>query len=165
MVMMMMLMVVMMMMMMGGGDKDEDHDVIARSSSGVPQASDSNKDEQTAQQFEYDDKGNSEIRDADDNNENTLMRIIGASSTWYGDSMQRKINREWNTGVKWAYEKLKRYGRDVQYHVHEMYSPPRNNDVVKAMQMIPGMSLDLTCNDPDDNQPWDFNNQDKAYES
>ena len=48
--------------------------------------------------------------------------------------------------------------------VSEVFSPPR---VTKALsrfpgaQLLPGFALDLTCNDVDDNQPWDFDRKDK----
>ena len=33
--------------------------------------------------------------------------------------------------------------------------------MVERMGLIPGMSLDLTTNDPEDNMPWDFNKKEK----
>ena len=33
--------------------------------------------------------------------------------------------------------------------------------MVERMGLIPGLSLDLTTCDPEDNMPWDFNKQDK----
>ena len=43
--------------------------------------------------------------------------------------------------------------------VSEVYSPPRVNKLLStlpSMDLAPGFSLDLTCNDPLDDQPWDF---------
>ena len=42
-------------------------------------------------------------------------------------------------------------------HVTEVYSPPRVTAWAEKMRMVPGLALDLTCVDPDDGQPWDFN--------
>ena len=42
------------------------------------------------------------------------------------------------------------------------YPPDRVNALLRKWDMIPGMSLDLTTNDPDDGRPWDFNDPDKA---
>ena len=43
--------------------------------------------------------------------------------------------------------------------VSEMYSPPRVTRAISSMpgcDLIPGFALDLTCLDPDDGMPWDF---------
>ena len=53
-------------------------------------------------------------------------------------------------------ERNKAYNRIVS----EIYSPPRVARMVESMpelKLIPGMALDFTCIDPDDNLPWDFN--------
>ncbi len=48
--------------------------------------------------------------------------------------------------------------------VSEVFSPPR---ITKALsrfpgaQLVPGFALDLTCVDPDDQQPWDFDRREK----
>ena len=52
-------------------------------------------------------------------------------------------------------ERSKAYNRIVS----EIYSPPRVTRMVESMpelKLIPGMALDLTCVDPDDGTPWDF---------
>ena len=49
----------------------------------------------------------------------------------------------------------------IKAHVHELYSPPRVNSMVERMQLVPGLSLDLTTTDPEDNRPWDFYCEDK----
>ena len=57
-------------------------------------------------------------------------------------------------------ERNKAYNRIVS----EIYSPPRVARMVESMpelKLIPGMALDLTCIDPDDNVPWDFNAKEK----
>ena len=43
----------------------------------------------------------------------------------------------------------------------EVYSPVRVNGMASRLGMVPGLSLDLTTNDPDDGQPWDFSRKDK----
>ena len=43
--------------------------------------------------------------------------------------------------------------------VSEIYSPPRVTKAISTMpgcDLIPGFALDLTCLDPDDGMPWDF---------
>ena len=43
--------------------------------------------------------------------------------------------------------------------VSEIYSPPRVTKAISTMpgcDLIPGFALDLTCVDPDDGMPWDF---------
>ena len=36
--------------------------------------------------------------------------------------------------------------------------------MIDKLGLIPGFSLDLSVNDPEDNEPWDFNRQDKTRE-
>ena len=48
-------------------------------------------------------------------------------------------------------------GEDLASHVSEIYSPPRVTGLAKGLGLVPGMVLDLTVNDPDDDMPWDFN--------
>ena len=48
--------------------------------------------------------------------------------------------------------------------VSEVYSPPRVTRAISAMPscgLVPGFALDLTCSDPDDGEPWDFDRSDK----
>lgn len=43
--------------------------------------------------------------------------------------------------------------------VSEIYSPPRVTRMLSSMpghELVPGLALDVTCNDPDDGKPWDF---------
>ena len=49
-------------------------------------------------------------------------------------------------------------------HVSEIYSPPRVTTVAQKMRLIPGLALDLTVNDPADDKPWDFNDEDEVEE-
>ncbi len=44
----------------------------------------------------------------------------------------------------------------------EAYSSIRVNGMARRLGMIPGFSLDLTTNDPDDSKPWDFNSKGKG---
>lgn len=44
--------------------------------------------------------------------------------------------------------------------IHEIYSPKRVNAIAELMELIPGMSFDLTTNDVD-GKPWDFNIEEK----
>ena len=57
--------------------------------------------------------------------------------------------------------KLKAYGKTVQSHVMEAYSPSRACSIAERMCMIPGLSMDLTTVDPKDGKPWEFNNPEK----
>ena len=44
--------------------------------------------------------------------------------------------------------------------VSEVYSPPRVTELLRTVTdgtLAPGFAFDLTCIDPDDGQPWDFN--------
>ena len=70
--------------------------------------------------------------------------------------------RKWDDDVSRMKEQLKEYGKDVEFHITEVYSPPRVNAMAQECGLIPGFSLDLTTVDPDDGRPWDFNCQDKA---
>ena len=66
--------------------------------------------------------------------------------------------------LKGMWGNLRAYGKgakQVHAHVHELYSPPRVNSMVERMRLVPGLSLDLTTVDPEDNCPWDFNVQAK----
>lgn len=60
---------------------------------------------------------------------------------------------------------IQTYGERVAFHVREFYSPARVNSTAKWMGAIPGMSFYMTTVDPDDGQPWDFNNQEKAFKA
>ena len=52
-----------------------------------------------------------------------------------------------------------RFDRRRKYTVSEVYSPPRITQEIartRPAHLSPGLALDLTVNDPDDGQPWDF---------
>ena len=56
-------------------------------------------------------------------------------------------------------EKWRPQKRRQKYLVSEIYSPPRiTQEIVRSRpaRLSPGLALDLTVNDPDDGQPWDF---------
>ena len=57
-------------------------------------------------------------------------------------------------------EHRKAYNRIVS----EIYSPPRVTRMVSSlprMGLAPGFAFDITCADPDDGEPWDFDRPDK----
>ena len=61
-----------------------------------------------------------------------------------------------------AYRRERR--KAYRHLVSEVYSPPRVNKLLSSMPnaaLAPGLSLDLSCIDPYDNQPWDFSLQHK----
>ena len=49
-----------------------------------------------------------------------------------------------------------------EYDVAEVYSPPRITEMARRMGLKDGWALDLTVVDPDDGQPWNFENPDKC---
>jgi len=52
----------------------------------------------------------------------------------------------------------------VRRLVSEVYSPPRVTEMLKQIsnhRLTPGLALDLTCTDPDDGQPWNFDVKEK----
>ena len=54
--------------------------------------------------------------------------------------------------------------RGLRRMVSEIYSPPRVTKMLSAMPnrlLAPGLALDITCIDPDDGKPWDFDQKDK----
>ena len=57
------------------------------------------------------------------------------------DSMRDK---RWDDDEMKSMEQLKRDGDDVYYHVSEVYSPKRVNSSAEKLNLIPGMSLDLS---------------------
>lgn len=65
-----------------------------------------------------------------------------------------RIPRRWDDDVKKMNEALSKEG--IGAAVHEIYSPKRVNAIAELMDIVPGMSLDLTTNDID-GKPWDFN--------
>ncbi len=52
----------------------------------------------------------------------------------------------------------------VRRLVSEVYSPPRVTELLRHMSnhgLTPGLALDLTCTDPEDGKPWDFDMTEK----
>ena len=50
----------------------------------------------------------------------------------------------------------------------EIYSPPRVTRAISSMpslRLVPGFAIDLTCIDPDDGQPWDFDLESKQVKA
>ena len=94
------------------------------------------------------------------------LGVDAETSRWVIGSVEqeRERGKKAKDRIKKAWDNLKLYGKGgkaVKAHVNELYSPPRVNSMVERMGLIPGMSLDLTTNDPEDNLPWDFNRKDK----
>ena len=81
------------------------------------------------------------------------------NNTPQGDDIHTK---KLDSHVKKMEETLKDYGREVRFHVMEVYSKPRVCKMAAKMRMIPGFSLDLSVVDPDDGKPWDFNDKEKV---
>ena len=76
-------------------------------------------------------------------------------------AMRDRVRREikagrWDDDVRRMEDALKAEG--VRDPVMEVFSPCRVNGMAAKLGFAPGLSLDLSTNDPDDNQPWDFNN-------
>lgn len=119
------------------------------------------------------DEGEEEERE-DDESEDQLMGEVfeltneaydrGHESKWidWEKGEWRSINSgRWDEEVKRMEKELKRYGREVQLHITEVYSPPRVTSIAGKRRLIPGFAMDLTSNNPLDGRPWDFNCQGK----
>ena len=63
----------------------------------------------------------------------------------------------------------KREGRAARRRmVSEIYSQPRVTRAISSMpslRLVPGFALDLTCIDPDDGMPWDFDIESKQIKA
>ncbi len=62
----------------------------------------------------------------------------------------------------------KEHRKSFRKVISEIYSPPRVTKVLSAMppsELIPGFALDLTCIDPEDGKPWDFNKKSKRQKA
>ena len=90
------------------------------------------------------------------------MNANAQSNQWFGTNRVGHKQLKWNSDEDKMNEIMAQYGRKVQFSIHELYSPPRVNNIASRLRQIPGMSFDITINDPDDGQPWDFNNPEKA---
>ena len=82
-------------------------------------------------------------------------------SKWFEEDTSSRRRTKWDYDCQKAMDELKKFGNDVHYHVSEVYSPPRVTSMAKKMRLVPGMTFDLTVDDPDDGQPWDFNDDGK----
>ena len=67
--------------------------------------------------------------------------------------------RRWDDDVNKMNNLLKESNMTI---CNEIYSAPRVNEMARKMGTLPGFSLDLTCDDPDDGKPWDFNSKENA---
>ena len=89
-----------------------------------------------------------------------LMGLDCEASKWIAGTADKGIKEK----LKQAWDNSRLYGKrgkQVKRHVTELHSPPRVNSMIERMGLAPGFSLDLTTNDPEDNQPWDFNKEEK----
>ena len=69
--------------------------------------------------------------------------------------MRTIINdKQWDEEIKAMETALQREG--IGNAISEIYSPTRVNGIAAMAGIMPGMSMDLTTNDPDDGKPWDF---------
>ena len=94
--------------------------------------------------------------DADDDGRSESMEVGSLGNLMLMARGGDAVPVKWNSGETRAMAELKKYRNDVQYHVSEVYSPPRVTQLALSAQMIPGMALDLTTVDPDDGKPWDL---------
>ena len=60
---------------------------------------------------------------------------------------------------------LNKYCPGGERHVTEVYSPPRITSMVERFKLIPGLALDLTTIDPDDQLPWGFDDPAKRQKA
>ena len=86
-----------------------------------------------------------------------IMLVTGSQDPT--QNCKRKQVR-WTDGEDEMRGQLEEYG--ASHHVTEIYSPPRVTTWAANMRLIPGLAMDLTCVDPDDGNPWDFNDEDKV---
>ena len=77
--------------------------------------------------------------------------------SWSNNVANAVKKGNWEDDVKRMNEIL---AQEVKVMLHEVYSPPRVNQMAERLGLIPGLSLDLTVNDTD-GQPWDFNVKEK----
>ena len=68
--------------------------------------------------------------------------------------IKTKQVKKWYDDMVNASKQLEKYGKQVQFHVSEVDSPPRLTNMADRMRMIPGYTLDLTANDHEDGKPW-----------
>ena len=91
----------------------------------------------------------------EDKNAGMDVDIVGVNMLRYEDEIMNVLNvlgappRSHRREHKAAVNRL----------VSEIYSPPRVTKLISMMPemgLVSGFALDVTCNDPDDDQPWDF---------
>ena len=85
----------------------------------------------------------------------TAQDALTASWEWSRD----KKRTSWKDDVAKMNEALRK--ENVDAAIIEIYSPPRVNAIANMWNLLPGWSLDLMVNDPEDNKPWDFNDSAK----
>ena len=72
----------------------------------------------------------------------------------------REIIRQIESSANYKLKIPKKLRRPLNHHgradVAEVYSPPRITEVAAKMGLQGGWALDLSTNDPDDGEPWDF---------
>jgi hypothetical protein len=66
---------------------------------------------------------------------------------------------DWKSDVDQMSKALKR--ENISVAVMEIYSPPRVDAIARMWDLLPGWSLDLTVDGPDDGKPWDFSKPEK----
>ena len=77
---------------------------------------------------------------------------MGIHEDWVGQNQKGPRGLKWNDPERRDLGSLSRCGRDTKFHITEIHSPPRVNDVAKHMGLIPGLSLDSTVNGLDDGE-------------
>lgn len=69
-----------------------------------------------------------------------------------------------NMGYSTTRSYRREHRRGFNKIVSEIYSPPRVTRMLSSMpghELVPGLALDVTCNDPDGGKPWDFDYPEK----
>lgn len=72
---------------------------------------------------------------------------------WFGSDATSLTSIKWNTKQEHAMEQLLRYGRHVEFHVHDTSSPEFVDVLAREWSMIPGVPLDSMTNDRDAGKP------------
>ncbi len=85
-----------------------------------------------------------------------VMNAIGKLEPSFDDEVSNFLLAQMGSSGKVHQKDASRAARRI---VSEIYSPPRVTDLIRKSKMrhvLPGYALDLTVNDPSDDQPWDF---------
>ena len=114
----------------------------------------------------YQRTGNEEVEEVEEVIEEeeemgNLMYMMSAGEQQMGPKW--KGWTRWDDGVTQMEGVLSQMGERT--HVAEIYSPPRVTEMARGMGLTPGLAMDLSTVDPEDGQPWDFNNQEKAMKA